>query len=74
MPSTRCGRSCRRSTTSPGNGLSAEHSVTYPTDAEDQSGHEIVFSDGFPSAFSGRAKLVPAAVLPRVKSPIPNIR
>ena len=35
---------------------SASSAVTYPCDAEDQPGHEIVFGDGFPTA-GGRAKL-----------------
>ena len=48
--------------------LEREHSVTYPSDAEDQPGHEIVFSDGFPTP-SGRARLVPAAVLPPGEEP-----
>jgi formate dehydrogenase major subunit len=47
--------------------LEREHSVTYPCDAEDQPGHEIVFGDGFPTE-SGRGKLVPAA-----RSPMRNI-
>jgi formate dehydrogenase major subunit len=48
--------------------LEREHSVTYPCDAEDQPGHEIVFGDGFPTK-SGRGKLVPAAVLPPGEEP-----
>jgi formate dehydrogenase major subunit len=40
-----------------------EHSVTYPCDAPDEPGHEIVFADGFPTA-SGKGRLVPADVLP----------
>ena len=38
--------------------VDAESSVTYPCDAPDQPGNEIVFGDGFPTA-SRRAKLVP---------------
>ena len=43
--------------------LERENSVTYPCDAEDQPGHDVIFGDGFPTA-SGRAKLVPAQVTP----------
>jgi formate dehydrogenase major subunit len=43
--------------------LQREDSVTYPCDAEDKPGHDIIFGDGFPTA-SGRAKLVPAQVTP----------
>ncbi len=39
--------------------LAAESSVTYPCDAPDKAGNEIVFGDGFPTG-TGRAKLVPA--------------
>jgi len=38
--------------------LERESSVTYPCDAEDQPGNEIVFGEGFPTA-SGRGRLVP---------------
>jgi formate dehydrogenase major subunit len=48
--------------------LERESSVTYPCDAEDQPGNEIVFGDGFPTA-SGRAKLVPAAIIPPAEEP-----
>jgi formate dehydrogenase major subunit len=48
--------------------LEREHSVTYPCDAEDQPGHEIVFGDGFPTE-SGRGKLVPAAIVPPGEEP-----
>jgi formate dehydrogenase major subunit len=43
--------------------LEREGAVTYPCDAEDQPGHEILFADGFHTP-DGRGKLVPAAVLP----------
>ena len=36
-----------------------EGSVTYPSDAPDKPGNEIIFSQSFPTA-SGRAKIVPA--------------
>jgi formate dehydrogenase major subunit len=43
--------------------LEREGAVTYPCDAEDEPGHEILFGDGFPTP-RHRGKLVPAAVLP----------
>jgi formate dehydrogenase major subunit len=43
--------------------LEREGSVTYPTDAEDQPGHAVVFDDHFPTP-TGRAKLVPATYRP----------
>jgi formate dehydrogenase major subunit len=43
--------------------LEREGAVTYPVDAIDQPGHEIIFAGGFPTG-SGRGKLVPARVLP----------
>ena len=43
--------------------LEREDSVTYPCDADDKPGHDIIFGDGYPTA-SGRAKLVPAQVIP----------
>jgi len=48
--------------------LEREGSVTYPCDAEDQPGNEIVFGDGFPTA-SGRGRLVPAAIIPPAEEP-----
>jgi formate dehydrogenase major subunit len=48
--------------------LAREDSVTYPCDAEDRPGNEIVFGDGFPTP-SGRAKLVPAAIIPPAEEP-----
>jgi len=38
--------------------LEREDSVTYPCDAPDKPGNEIIFANGFPTA-SGRAKVVP---------------
>ena len=38
--------------------LEREGSVTYPCDAEDKPGNDIVFGDGFPTPI-GRGKLVP---------------
>ena len=43
--------------------LESEDSVTYPCDSETTPGHEIIFSNGYPTA-NGRAKLVPAKVTP----------
>jgi formate dehydrogenase major subunit len=43
--------------------LERESSVTYPADAPDKPGNDIIFTQGFPTA-SGRGKFVPANVLP----------
>jgi formate dehydrogenase major subunit len=43
--------------------LLAEDSVTYPCDAPDRPGNEIVFAEGFPTP-SGRGRFAPAEVLP----------
>jgi len=43
--------------------LQREDAVTYPCDAEDQPGQEIMFATGFPTP-SGRGRFVPAEVLP----------
>ena len=43
--------------------LAREHSVTYPVEAEDQPGIEVLFGDGFPTK-SGRGKMVPADIIP----------
>jgi len=48
--------------------LEREDSVTYPCDAPDKPGNEIVFGAGFPTP-SGRAKLVPAAIIPPAEEP-----
>jgi formate dehydrogenase major subunit len=48
--------------------LTREHSVTYPCDAEDQLGHEIVFGEGFPTK-STRGRFVPAAIVPPAEEP-----
>ncbi len=45
-----------------------ESSVTYPCDAEDKPGNEIVFADGFPTK-SGRAKLVPVGLVSPAEEP-----
>lgn len=43
--------------------LENEDSIIYPCKSETSSGENIIFGDGFPTA-SGRAKLVPAALIP----------
>ncbi len=48
--------------------LERESACTYPCDAPDQPGHDIVFGERFPTA-DGRAKLVPADVLPPDEQP-----
>jgi formate dehydrogenase major subunit len=48
--------------------LEREGAVTYPCDAEDQPGQDIIFGDGFPTR-NGRGKLVPADFLPPDEMP-----
>lgn len=43
--------------------LEREDSVTYPCDAPDEPGHDIVFSEAFPTD-TGRGRIVPADLLP----------
>ncbi len=43
--------------------LEREHSVTYPAEAEDKPGSEILFAEGFPTG-DGRGRIVPADLLP----------
>ncbi|MGE0701857.1 MAG: molybdopterin oxidoreductase family protein, partial [Hyphomicrobiaceae bacterium] len=43
--------------------LLAEEAVTYPCDAPDKPGNEIIFAQSFPTA-SGRAKIVPTELRP----------
>ncbi len=43
--------------------LLVEDAVTYPCDAPDKPGNEIIFSQAFPTA-SGRAKIVPTEIRP----------
>jgi formate dehydrogenase major subunit len=43
--------------------LEREHAVTYPCEHEGDPGERVVFTENFPTA-SGRAKLVPAALIP----------
>jgi formate dehydrogenase major subunit len=48
--------------------LERESAVTYPCDAPDQPGNEIVFAESFPTE-SGRGKLVGADVIPPAEMP-----
>ncbi|MFT6581811.1 MAG: formate dehydrogenase major subunit [Alphaproteobacteria bacterium] len=48
--------------------LERESAVTYPVDAPDKPGNEIVFDDGFPTE-SGRGKLTPANIIPPDEQP-----
>jgi formate dehydrogenase major subunit len=43
--------------------LEREGSVTYPVEAEDQPGQEVLFGDGYPTV-SGRGRFVPAGIVP----------
>jgi formate dehydrogenase major subunit len=45
-----------------------ESAVTYPSDAPDKPGHDVVFGDRFPTQ-DGRGKLVPARILPPDERP-----
>ncbi|HZB93327.1 MAG TPA: formate dehydrogenase subunit alpha [Stellaceae bacterium] len=48
--------------------LERESSVTYPCDADDKPGNDIVFGDGFPTP-SRRGKLVPVQLVPPAEEP-----
>ena len=48
--------------------LERENAVTYPCAAPDRPGQDVVFGDGFPTA-DGKAKLVPANVMPPAEMP-----
>lgn len=48
--------------------LRREGAVTYPVTSEDEPGHSVVFTDGFPTD-SGRARLVGAGVTPPAELP-----
>ncbi len=48
--------------------LLKENSVTYPCDAPDRPGNNIVFGEGFPTP-DGRGKLVPASIVPPDERP-----
>ena len=48
--------------------LERENSVTYPCDADDKPGNDIVFGEGFPTP-TGRGKFVPAGLVPPAEEP-----
>jgi formate dehydrogenase major subunit len=48
--------------------LENEGAVTYPCEAEDQPGKEVIFGDGYPTA-DGRGKFVPADIVPPDEEP-----
>jgi formate dehydrogenase major subunit len=48
--------------------LEREDAVTYPCDAPDRPGHDIVFGDGFPRQ-GGRGRFVPARIVPPAEEP-----
>ena len=48
--------------------LEAEHAVTYPCEREGDPGDRVVFTQDFPTA-TGRARLVPADVIPAAERP-----
>ena len=48
--------------------LERESSVTYPVDADDKPGNEIVFADSFPTP-TGRGRFVPAGLVPPAEEP-----
>ena len=48
--------------------LREESVVTYPCDAPDRPGNDIVFGEGFPTP-DGRGKLVPASIIPPDEEP-----
>jgi formate dehydrogenase major subunit len=48
--------------------LEAEHAVTYPCEREGDPGERVVFTQDFPTA-TGRARLVPADVIPAAERP-----
>ncbi len=45
-----------------------EGSVTFPCDAPDKPGNEVIFTNGFPSA-NGKARIVPASIIPPAEQP-----
>jgi formate dehydrogenase major subunit len=51
--------------------LEREGAVTYPCDAENEPGHEIIFGDGFPTP-NRRGKFVPCAIVPPDEQPDDN--
>jgi formate dehydrogenase major subunit len=48
--------------------IARESAVTYPSDAPDQPGHDVVFGDRFPTQ-DGRGKVVPAKITPPDEKP-----
>src|SRR5207237_4154259 len=48
--------------------LEQEHAVTYPCEHEGDPGERVVFTDHFPTE-TGRAKLVPADIIPAAERP-----
>ncbi|MGI9302334.1 MAG: formate dehydrogenase subunit alpha [Gammaproteobacteria bacterium] len=48
--------------------LQRESAVTYPCEGPEQPGEDIVFGEGFPTS-DGRAKLVPADIIPPAERP-----
>jgi formate dehydrogenase major subunit len=50
------------------NRVERESSVTYPSDAPDQPGHDVVFAEGFPTV-DGRGKIVPVTIKPPDEQP-----
>jgi formate dehydrogenase major subunit len=48
--------------------IERESAVTYPSDAPDKPGHDVVFGDRFPTQ-DGRGKLVPAKIVPPDEQP-----
>jgi formate dehydrogenase major subunit len=48
--------------------IAREDAVTYPSDAPDQPGHDVVFKDGFPRP-GGFGKLVAAKLIPPAETP-----
>jgi formate dehydrogenase major subunit len=48
--------------------IEKENAVTYPSDAPEKPGHDVVFGDRFPTQ-DGRGKLVPARILPPDERP-----
>ena len=48
--------------------LEREHAVTYPCEKEGDPGQRVVFTETFPTA-TGRARLVPAQIIPAAEQP-----
>src|SRR5207237_9694851 len=52
--------------------IERESAVTYPSDAPDEPGHDVVFADRFPTQ-DGRGQLVPARITPPDDFPDPQL-